>query len=125
MKMGDDLHHMDNIEANFVVNETEYLGSITFQEPHQQAIYSNLGEVVEQQHSVFETLWNKSIPAENVIAEIEEGVEPEFLEVISDSQKATELYVKLVNSLQHECLLLFADSKAMFRADGLGKLILL
>jgi two-component system, OmpR family, sensor histidine kinase VicK len=119
MKMGDDLHHMDSIEANFVVNETEYLGSITFQEPH-QAIYSNLGEVVEQQHSVFENLWNKSIPAENVIAEIEEGVEPEFLDVISDSQKATEIYVKLVNSLQHEGLLLFADSKAMFRADKLG-----
>jgi hypothetical protein len=49
MKMGDDLHHMDNIEANFVVNETEYLGSITFQEPHQQAIYSNLGEVAAKE----------------------------------------------------------------------------
>jgi two-component system sensor histidine kinase VicK len=121
MKMGNsDLRHIDNIEANFVVNETEYLGSITFQESHQQAIYSNLGEVVEQQHSIFETLWNKSIPAENVIAEIEEGAEPEFLEVISDNQKATEVYVKLVKSLQHEGLLLFADSKAMLRADKLG-----
>jgi hypothetical protein len=121
MKMGNnELRHMDNIEANFVVNETEYLGSITFQEPHEQAIYSNVREVVQQQHSIFETLWNKSIPAENVIAHIEEGIEPEFLEVISDSQKATEIYVNLAKSLEKEGLLLFADSKAMLRADKLG-----
>ena len=43
MKMGSDIinvevHHMNDIEANFVLNETEYLGSMTFQEHNQQAI---------------------------------------------------------------------------------------
>ena len=64
--------------ANFV-NETEYLGSMTLQEHNQQAIYSNIREIVGQQHSIFETLWNKSIPAEDIIKEIEQGIEPEFL----------------------------------------------
>jgi len=85
-----ELRHMSDIEANFAVNEIEYLGSITLQDVHQQAIYSNLREVVEQQRSIFETLWNKSIPAVDTIAEIEKGVDPQFLEVISDRQKATE-----------------------------------
>jgi two-component system, OmpR family, sensor histidine kinase VicK len=116
-----ELRYMDDIEANFVVNEREYLGSINLQEPnHQQAIYSNISDVVEQQHSIFETIWNKSIPAEDVIKQIEEGVEPEFFEVISDSQKATEIYVNLAKSLDKEGLLLFADSKALLRAERLG-----
>ena len=122
MKMDNvELRYMDDIEANFVVNEREYLGSINLQEPnHQQAIYSNISDVVEQQHSIFETIWNKSIPAEDVIKQIEEGVEPEFFEVISDSQKATEIYINLAKSLNKEGLLLFADSKALLRAERLG-----
>jgi two-component system sensor histidine kinase VicK len=115
-----ELHHMSDIEANFAVNEIEYLGSITLQDVHQQAIYSNLREVVEQQRSIFETLWNKSIPAVDIIAEIEKGVDPQFLEVISDRQKATEIYLQLAKSVEEEGLFLLADSKAMLRADRLG-----
>jgi two-component system sensor histidine kinase VicK len=95
-----ELRHMSDIEANFAVNEIEYLGSITLQDVHQQAIYSNLREVVEQQRSIFETLWNKSIPAVDIIAEIEKGVDPQFLEVISDRQKATEIYLQLAKSVE-------------------------
>jgi hypothetical protein len=113
---------MNDIEAKFALNETEYLGSITISEHNQQAIYSNIREIVEQQHSIFETLWNKSMPAENIVEEIEQGVEPEFFEVIVDTQKATEIYLNLAKSLQKEGLLLFADSRALVRAQKLGVL---
>jgi two-component system, OmpR family, sensor histidine kinase VicK len=116
------IHHMNDIDANFALNETEYLGSITLSEHNQQAIYSNIREIVKQQHSIFETLWSKSIPAENIIKEIEQGIEPEFFEVIADTQEATEIYLNLTKSLQKEGLLLFADSKALVRADKLGVL---
>jgi signal transduction histidine kinase len=86
----------------------------------EQAIFSNLGELVEQQHSIFEALWNKSLPAEDIINEIEAGVEPEVLELISDRNKATEIYVDLARSVEKEALFLLADSKAMLRADKLG-----
>jgi two-component system, OmpR family, sensor histidine kinase VicK len=117
-----EVHHMNDIEANFVLNETEYLGSMTLQEHNQQAIYSNIREIVEQQHSIFETLWNKSIPAEDTVKEIEQGIEPEFFEVIADSQKAAEIYLNLAKSLEKEGLLLFADSRAIIRAERLGVL---
>ena len=58
------IRHSDDIEANFVVSEKEYIGSITLKEPHQQAIYSNMNGIVEQYRSIFDTLWNKAIPAE-------------------------------------------------------------
>jgi signal transduction histidine kinase len=118
MNLGD-LHHMEEAEANFILNENAFLGSITLSEP-EQAIFSDLGEIVEQQHSIFEALWNKSLPAEDIINEIEAGVQPEVLELISDRNKATEIYVDLARSVEKEALFLLADSKAMLRADRLG-----
>jgi signal transduction histidine kinase len=114
------LRHLDEVEANFVVSEKEYLGSITLKEPHQHAIYSNMRDMVEQQHHVFESLWNKAIPIQNRIAEIEEGREHEFYEVINDYKKAQEKYVDLARSVDREALLLCANSKAMVRAYRLG-----
>jgi two-component system, OmpR family, sensor histidine kinase VicK len=112
--------HSDEVEANFVVSEKEYLGSITLKEPHQQAIYSNMKDMVEQQHHIFESLWNKAIPIQDRIAEIEEGIEHEFYEVINDYKKAQEKYINLARSVDREALLLCANSKAMVRAYRLG-----
>ena len=115
-----ELRHLDENEANFAVNERECLGFITMQKETLQATYSNMKEVVEQQQSVFETLWNKAIPARDKIREIEEGLESEFLEVISDHKKATEIYINLAKSVEREALILFANSKAIVRAKRLG-----
>ena len=116
------VRHINDIDANFALNERECLGSITLSEHNQQAIYSNISEIVEQQHSIFETLWNKAMPAEDIVEEIEQGIEPDFFEIIVDSQKATEIYLNLAKSLQKEGLLLFADSRALVRAQKLGVL---
>ena len=58
-----EIHHTNEIEANLLLNEKEYLGSITLKVPHQQAVYTNVREIVEQQQNIFEALWSKSILA--------------------------------------------------------------
>ena len=73
-----------------------------------------------EQQSIFENLWNKSVPAIEKIREIEEGIEPEFLTVVTDYIKSQNLYVELAKSVQKEALFLLADSKAMLRAETLG-----
>ena len=114
--------HSDDIEANIIVNDKEYLGSITLKEPNQQAIHSNMKDMVKQQHNIFESLWNRAIPIQDKIIEIEQGREPEFYEVINDYEKAQEKYIELARSIEREALLLFANSKAMLRAHKLGVL---
>jgi two-component system, OmpR family, sensor histidine kinase VicK len=114
--------HSGDVEANFVVSEKEYLGSITLKEPHQQAIYSNMKDMVEQQHRIFDSLWNRAIPIQDRISEVEEGREHEFYEVINDYKKAQEKYIDLARSVDREALLLLANSKAMLRAYRLGVL---
>jgi two-component system, OmpR family, sensor histidine kinase VicK len=71
MKLVDDLRHSDQIETNFGINEIEYLGSVSLQEERLQATYCNIKEVVEQQHYIFDSLWNKSTHADQKIREIE------------------------------------------------------
>jgi two-component system, OmpR family, sensor histidine kinase VicK len=117
-----ELRHLDENESNFITNENECLGFITMQEESLQATYSNIREVVEQQQSVFETFWDKAFPAQNKIREIEEGLKSEYLEVISDHKKATDIYLDLARDIKKEALLLFANSKAITRADRLGVL---
>jgi len=79
-------------------------------------------DMVEQQHRIFDSLWNRAIPMQDRISEVEEGREHEFYEVINDYKKAQEKYIELVRSVDREALLLFANSKAMMRAYRLGVL---
>ena len=77
MTMVDELRHLDGIKGNFYISETGYLAPATFHEagePAAQIIYSNVKELIEHQRYVFETLWSKTIPAEQRIREIEEGI---------------------------------------------------
>jgi two-component system, OmpR family, sensor histidine kinase VicK len=118
-----EFRHLDGIKGNFYLSEGEYLAPATFHEtekPASQIIYTNVKEIVEHQRYIFETLWNKSISAKDKIIEIENEIEPEFLEVISDCKKATEIYVEFAKLVEDEALLLLADSKSMNRADKLG-----
>jgi len=89
-----EIRHLEGVKGNFAVSDTEYIAiscaaiaasSTTTRNstesqptttatavPH--AVYSNVKEDVQQQQYVFEILWNKAIPAEQKLREIEEGV---------------------------------------------------
>jgi signal transduction histidine kinase len=103
-----EIRHMDEIEANFLLNENEYLGSITLKEPHQQAIYTNVREIVEQQQNIFETLWNKSVLAEKKIKEIEEGTVHYETRLIEDAQEIVKEISRLTASSTELCTCLTA-----------------
>ena len=88
MSMVDELRHLEGIKGNFYISETGYLAPATFHEagePAAQIIYSNVKELIEHQKYVFETLWSKTIPAEQRIREIEEGVEHHETVIIDNS----------------------------------------
>ena len=69
---------------------------------------------------MFESFWNKATPAEQRIREIEEGIEPEFFEVIAERNKISQIFLDLVGSAKKEALVLFPNDKAMVRAYRLG-----
>jgi nitrogen-specific signal transduction histidine kinase len=132
MKFAYETRHLDGIKANFSVSETEYLASATLveeiQQPMislQQVIYSNVKDIVEQQKYVFESFWNKAIPAENRIREIEEGFVLGSTEVIQIPTRTKELFLDLVKSAKEEVLLLLPTTNAFLREQRIGIIQLL
>lgn len=117
-----EVRHLNGIKANFAVTDTEYTSTAIMQEVHAipEVIYSNVKRILEQQQYLFETLWNKAIPAEQKIREIEQGIEPEFVEVITDGNRAAQLIVEFAKSVKKEAELLLPQDKTMVRADKLG-----
>jgi two-component system sensor histidine kinase VicK len=122
-----ELRHMDNIKGNMAVSETEYVATAVLEGsmPVTQTIYSNVKAFLEQQHYFFENLWSKAIPAEQRIREIEQGVEPQRIEVIYDAGQALELYQSLIMSAEKEIKVVFPTTNAIIRQDKAGILFLL
>lgn len=126
MKVGQ-VRHLDGIRTNFVVTDTEYSSSAIMQQvhAHPETVYSNVRSIVEQQRYLFENLWNKAIPAERKINEIEEGIELEKTYVIQDPQSIQKLFVDMVKSVQHEVLLILPTVNAFLREHRMGIIQLL
>jgi len=89
MSMVDEVRHLDGIKGNFMISESEYLAPITSRDkikPANTIIFSNVKEIVEHQQYVFHTFWDKAIPSEQKIREIEEGIVHYDTRIINDSQ---------------------------------------
>jgi two-component system, OmpR family, sensor histidine kinase VicK len=117
----DELRHADGIKGSFYINEGEYLAPAIFHEEGKvasQMIYSNVRELVEHQQYVFDTLWNKSIPSEEKIKAIEDGIQ--FTEIIRDTHQILKLAVEFGRSAREEFLVLFSTARAFYRNYKLG-----
>ena len=107
-----ELRHMDTIRGNFSITDRKtFLGAAAMEEgkPPTEGIRSTANVFVEQQQYFFETLWNKAIPADQRITEIEEGIVPETIETLSDSSKIQQLANNLVGMASKELLIMFAS----------------
>jgi len=125
MKIFDELRHLDGIKGNFAVSETEYLApSTALQEakPVRNLLYSNVKTIVEQQQYIFDTLWNKAVPAEQKIRQIEQGIDEEYFEVFTDRDReiVSQILFDLAKSVKEEALILLPSAKALVRVDRLG-----
>jgi len=122
-----ELRHLDGIKGNFAISEKGYTASATLLEasPLQQVIYSNIRAIVDQQQYVFETLWNKAIPADQKIRGIEEGIELGKTDIIQSPRKILELFINLIKSAKSEILLMLPTINAFLREERIGVIELL
>jgi signal transduction histidine kinase len=99
-----ELRHLDGIKGNFYVSKNEYVSPAAIHEeakPASNVVYSNVKEVVEQAQYLFETLWSRSLPADQRIREIEVGVTRYETVVIENPQEIIkEISHLTVNSME-------------------------
>ena len=88
MQIVTEMRHMESMVGGIAVTEKEYMTTTTLKNKQllTQVFYSNAFEVVKQGQYIFDTFWEKAIPAEQRIKEIEEGIEPVKSIVLYDAQ---------------------------------------
>ena len=102
-----ELRHLDGIKGNFgICDQKEFVAAATIKEQQAvpQLIYSNVKEIIEQQEFIFESFSTRAIPAKQRIREMEDETEPEFYEVISDHEKASQILVDFAKSVKRSSL---------------------
>ena len=125
------LQHLEGIKANFGIHDgREYTASAPLKEGTPapvmpRLIYSNVKEIVELHQYLFETLWDKAIPAEQKIREIEEGIKPDVIEPLRNPLEIQNLHINLIKSSRNEIMLIIPTTNAIRRHASVGILQLL
>jgi two-component system, OmpR family, sensor histidine kinase VicK len=110
-----ELRHLDGVRTNFAIADGKQAllhGVSQETNPLSQAILTSAKPLVEAQEYLFENLWKSAIPAQHKVMEIEEGVNPPFMETLRDPAEIQKIGVDLVKSAKQEIqmLLLLADN---------------
>ena len=127
LKMGVEIRHVKNMPPiDFAVSDKEMVATMQKLEQGgrhnsiQNLLVSNESAYIDHFVSIFNDLWHDGIDAKERIKSIEQGLEPEFLDVINDHQKASQILLDLGKSIKKEALIILPNDKALNRLDRLG-----
>ena len=109
---------------DFAVSDKEMIATTEKTEEPEEIIrsllVSNERAYISHFVFIFNELWKDGIDARERILTIEQGIEPEFIEVINDPQRAERVLIDLAKSVKKEALFILPDDKSMIRVDRLG-----
>jgi signal transduction histidine kinase len=125
LDIGVQIRHVNNMPPiDFSLSDKELMATIEkVQEPEEtikSLLVSNEQAYVSHFAFIFNELWRDAIDAKERILAIEQGIEPQFVEVVNDRQKAGDILRDLAKSVKKEALLLLPNDKAMVRVDKAG-----
>jgi len=123
-----ELRHLNKIKGNFgIIDGKDYRASPSIIEGHppNELIVSTVKTFVDQQQFFFDMLWDKGVPAEQRISEMEEGVIPDVLEILKDPSEIIGVGYRLVKAARDEILIIFHTANALLRQEKSGGIDLL
>jgi len=83
----DELRHLDGVKTNFMISEDEYLAPLIQEKSEAIAsehIYSDMVQIVEHGRCIFDTLWSKSISAEERLRQIQDDAIPQETRILDN-----------------------------------------
>ena len=122
-----EIRHLEIMKGNFeVADEKEYVAVATLQkaQPIPQLIFSNVPEIVEQQF-VFDSFWDKGIPSEQRIRELEEGIVSPITTVFTEYKKAERKEFDMIREARKEIQIIYSVASAFHLQEKSGTLELL
>jgi two-component system sensor histidine kinase VicK len=126
LDLGMKIRHINNMPPmNFAISSKELYITIDEMKGGHMAknlLISNEPPYIRHYISIFEDLWNKSVPAEQKIKEIEEGVVIGRTEVIQSPEDIQQLFIDMVKSANYEVLLVIPTINSFYREERIGML---
>jgi signal transduction histidine kinase len=124
LDIGVQIRHVKNMPPiDFAVSDKEIVATTEKTEEPEEIIKSLLvsNEQAYVNHFVFifNEMWRDAIDARERILMIEQGIEPDFVEVINEPQRAKRVLMDLAKSVREEALFILPNDKAMIRVDNL------
>lgn len=86
------------------------------------AIFTTVRGIVDTRQFLFDDLWKRSMPAEDRIKEIEEGVTPDTIEIFNDASEIINIAYRFVSAAKDEILIIFHTSNALVHQEKAGGL---
>jgi signal transduction histidine kinase len=123
-----EIRHLKGMKGNFeVADEKEYVAVATLKkaQPIPQLIFSNVPEIVEQQQFVFDSFWEKGIPSEQRIKELEKGIKSPVTTIFNEYEKAEKKEFDMIREAKEEIQIIYSTSSAFHIQEKSGTLELL
>ncbi len=123
-----EIRHLKGMKGNFeVADEKEYVAVATLKkaQPIPQLIFSNVPEIVEQQQFVFDSFWEKGIPSEERIKELEKGIKSSVTTIFNEYEKAEKKEFDMIREAKEEIQIIYSTSDAFHLQEKSGTLELL
>ena len=123
-----EIRHLVGMRGNFeVADEKEYVATATPKEtqPIPLVIFSNIPELVEQQQFVFDSFWDKAIPAEQKIDELEKGIVSSITNILTDYREAEIKEFEMIRSADKNIKIIYSTPDAFYLQEKSGVLELL
>jgi hypothetical protein len=120
-----ELRHLDELKGYLGIADGKLLTSHAYSQERKtlsHMVISNVRVFVEQQLYIFQTLWDKAMPAHNRIREIEEGIKPEVIETLREPELTQARTFEMIKSAKDEVLVIFSTSNALRRQVKAGAL---
>lgn len=123
-----EIRHLDSVKGNYgIADRRECFEHAVNKEGElpTHAIFTTVRGIVDTRQFLFDDLWKRSMPAEDRIKEIEEGVTPDIIEIFNDASEIINIAYRLVRAAKDEILIIFHTSNALVRQEKAGGLDLL
>jgi signal transduction histidine kinase len=122
-----EIRHIDQFSINFGVSETVFAAPtyVYSMSSNPQCIYSNSKDLIKQHLYLFDTLWEKAVPAEERIREIEQNIEHETIDTLRDHNEIQKIAQDLVKLAKEQILIIFSTANAFHRQEKAGTIELL
>jgi len=108
-----ELRHLAGVKGNYAIADRKEYFENTISKGNEQpahGIFTTVRGIVDSRQFLFDNLWNKGIPAEERMKEIEKGIQPSFTETVRDPPEIDKIGFDLVKSAKEEIQVMFSTA---------------